>query len=532
MSRSLIQRLVRPGLPAACAMALALLGTTTPAAVAANAVATLSVTIVSPTGTEPPVAVSVSTLDNNVDVQNQSTTFGALSINLRGILGAYYGTSAVDGSTFTIGGTSIVELAKLLGVPAAAITGVSVQDGNARAIDPTAPGPLETLTGAEVVNGFADPDPTDHDPKYAVFSDFDALAGAGGVALLRPKGDGDLSESLLVPVVIDRSTTPATSTVTVNVVVTVSAPPLQVGPVSASSTTPPINDAVAFSPPTVKYNGAPDTSSGLTYSWNFGDGGPGSSAANPTRAFPVAGTWPVTVTVTDPQTGASGVSVPAVVINARQTRTGGTPPPNPQGGGPPGPTTGNAPSGTNGTLGTTKVLTGGGSQKTGLSSGKTKPSVHTQSATPPPGSVAPSSKTLGTSTGSGGSGGQNGGSGSARGAAGSRGSASGVSGGSGQRAKGAAAANKTATSNEAVAPPLQLVGFLVSSSSTQSPLSVLAAATSSHQLASARASQGSGQDHTSSLTWLLGLAALAAVIAWGGMRELDARADYRRLARS
>ena len=73
-------------------------------------------------------------------------------------------------------------------------------------------------------------------------------------------------------------------------------------------------------PLTVTFDGSasgdPDGSS-LTYDWNFGDGTPHSTAVKPVHTFIAAGTFTVTLKVTDPQ-GASGTA--SLTINSSNHR--------------------------------------------------------------------------------------------------------------------------------------------------------------------------------------------------------------------
>ncbi|WP_305910073.1 PKD domain-containing protein [Methylomarinum sp. Ch1-1] len=88
----------------------------------------------------------------------------------------------------------------------------------------------------------------------------------------------------------------------------------------------PVNDApvAAVSAPadnatlTVAFSSAgsfdPDTNDALSYQWNFGDGS-GSSAANPSHSYSAAGTYNVTLTVTDPGGLSDSASVTTTVNN-------------------------------------------------------------------------------------------------------------------------------------------------------------------------------------------------------------------------
>jgi len=101
---------------------------------------------------------------------------------------------------------------------------------------------------------------------------------------------------------------------------------------------------------------------------------------------------------------------------------------------------------------------------------------------------------------------------------GAGGSASGVQGGSGRRAKGATAGAQRATRDGKV-------GYLLNAPASR-PLSV---DKSLFVQAVARASGGSGGS-VGPLGWILGGAALVAVLMSGALRALEPRARYRRLA--
>jgi PKD repeat protein len=89
--------------------------------------------------------------------------------------------------------------------------------------------------------------------------------------------------------------------------------PVNVPPVLTSATMASPNPAgagqtITFTAPATDANGDP-----LTYAWNFGDGS-NSTLVSPTHAFPVAGTYTVTVTVSDPY-GASVNGSIMITIN-------------------------------------------------------------------------------------------------------------------------------------------------------------------------------------------------------------------------
>jgi autotransporter-associated beta strand protein len=96
--------------------------------------------------------------------------------------------------------------------------------------------------------------------------------------------------------------------------------PINVPPVLTSATMASPNPAgagqtITFSAPATDGNGDP-----LTYAWNFGDGST-SAAASPTHSYPTAGTYAVSVTVSDPFGGQVSGSV-MVTVNPPLVGTG------------------------------------------------------------------------------------------------------------------------------------------------------------------------------------------------------------------
>jgi PKD domain len=90
--------------------------------------------------------------------------------------------------------------------------------------------------------------------------------------------------------------------------------PLLTVTADASQTRVPVGGTVSFSASATGQN-----DSGLSYSWNFADGAPNSTAAAPQVQFNATGTYDVTVQVTDTAGGGGGAAVPISV--------GTTPPP-------------------------------------------------------------------------------------------------------------------------------------------------------------------------------------------------------------
>jgi PKD repeat protein len=82
----------------------------------------------------------------------------------------------------------------------------------------------------------------------------------------------------------------------------------KVGPI-ASFTNTPTKLAVSF------VSTSTDSAGTITgYSWNFGDGSGASTAANPSYTYAAAGTYQVTLTVTDDQSATSSVTNPVAVV--------------------------------------------------------------------------------------------------------------------------------------------------------------------------------------------------------------------------
>jgi hypothetical protein len=90
--------------------------------------------------------------------------------------------------------------------------------------------------------------------------------------------------------------------------------------VSATTATPTTGLAAATSIQFSTTASDPDGDA-LTYSWNFGDGGSG-SGANPTHVYPSAGTFNVSVTVSDGEKSATGST--SVTIRSLSGAWGGT----------------------------------------------------------------------------------------------------------------------------------------------------------------------------------------------------------------
>ena len=81
---------------------------------------------------------------------------------------------------------------------------------------------------------------------------------------------------------------------------------------------------VGAKPLPVQFNGAGSTDPNgdtLTYKWDFKDGTPQSTAANPSHSFASAGTYDVTLTVTDPNGNTDTTTVPVSVFDSPPTPT-------------------------------------------------------------------------------------------------------------------------------------------------------------------------------------------------------------------
>jgi PKD repeat protein len=405
-------------------------------------------------------------------------------------------------------------LAEFVGIAPASISAVTV--GRPDGLEGT-----ETLTGDQVVNGFADdPYTSDTEPAYAIFLPDSSDDFAAAIDFIWV-GSPDLTHGIPGPYggVLD-----------VNFVLSGSV--LTIGPPSPSSTSPTAGNPVQFTAPSVLLNGAPDTNS-LSYSWDFGDGSPVSAAPSPSHVYSTAGTYDARVTVTDNVTGAEGVSTPAAVIDV-----------------------GAAPSKTTSTPETTTPAGTGSPQAP--SSGADTGESPVPAASPTPKSGAPKKKTpkkkspkrrplstTGAGTGSSGSG--SGGSGSGGGGSGSGGNGSG-SAGDRSGADGTASATKSNPRSSAgagahtgsqpapkdrsvprSAQTRELFGVLIDSRGA----TLLLGGSEDSPLAKARAAARGGARTDSSvgwLTWLLeGIVALAAV-SLGALAEFGPRARFRGVA--
>jgi PKD repeat protein len=99
----------------------------------------------------------------------------------------------------------------------------------------------------------------------------------------------------------------ATDTTIVTVVVNPPQAPVAVANATPSGTKAPIG--VAFSSA-----GSTDADGSiLGYSWNFGDGSPPNTSANPSYLYTVAGTYDVTLTVTDDDFQSTSITIPVVI---------------------------------------------------------------------------------------------------------------------------------------------------------------------------------------------------------------------------
>jgi PKD domain len=470
-----------------------------------------------------PASADPSAIYVTITAQNQSSapavppiSDSTLAAN-EDVAGAYitvFPTGEYPSGTFT--GMSTLRLVNLAGVAPNQLISMTVTD---RASDELGvPYISTTLTGTEATQGFSDPNAGDTHPSFAVFADLGGDSTCG-FYLIRPmrntedsNGDDELS-----------CTTTTVASDGLDVALSVAGSVFTVGtPAPPTSTTIKANQTVQFGAPLVQLNGVRQTS-GLTYSWNFGDGQTG-TGPSPTVTYRTPGSYKVFVTASD-GSGDSGVSPTPVLMQV-------------------GPAPGTGTTTTPGGGGTAQ--TGGGAATPGTSSGADEP---TQQAAPvSPGASAKKQQvkqkskqqtkqrttapklSRPTALGSGGSGGTSG-SGTSHGAAGGAGGAGGAVGAAGRQAGGSVLGRNANSSSAPGAPPKGLVGVVIASSAPLSPSELTdATQTPAQQLAAARSSIGSGAT-ARWLGWLFEAAVLVIVLVLGGVLEFRPRALYRRVLR-
>jgi hypothetical protein len=416
-------------------------------------------------------------------------------------------------------GLSLKGLAALVGVNPPTIQSVTVATPDDDASS------SYVVSGTEVMSGFPDdPNPSDSDPAYAWFT---------------PGGD---ATSLVftwpgpAPWESDQIWAGANFGAAagyLDVDFDVSGEVLTVGTPHVSNPVPTAGQAVSFVPPTVSLNGTPETN-GLSYTWNFGDGG-SSTGPSPSYAYPTAGTWDAWVTVTDAN-GFQGVSPQVSIqvgkaVGAPGQSAGGT-----TGGG-----GGSSPSGGgNGSPNGPSSGASSGASDVPVQSGTPVPRRHPKKATKktqPKQSRAAGAKTQtgGSGQGSGGSrgaGGSGTGGGSAAGSAGSGGAANAPAGGSkgvtgaGRHGSGGQAGPNDPSLSHAV-PPGQ-VGVLIDSGGGTVTVGGPVTSWLSVVRAAARGSAATGKPVD--WQWLIGVFAVVIWVAVGALREVGPRFRRRRLA--
>ena len=114
--------------------------------------------------------------------------------------------------------------------------------------------------------------------------------GSGAVPTFTYTAPGTFTPTLTV-----RDEYGLTSTVTMNPI-TITEPPGNVAPTAVFTTPTCVGLVCNFSGAT---STDPDTGDAVTYLWDFGDGGVTSTSSSPSRTFLAAGTYTVTLTVSD-----------------------------------------------------------------------------------------------------------------------------------------------------------------------------------------------------------------------------------------
>jgi len=424
-------------------------------------------------------------------------------------------------------GMSIGQLASLAGVDPADVTQATLLTANAATLGDS-PSTAATVYESEVQTGFLG------DPNAPGIPEFALVKWNGEFfTFVRPmryagddNGDNQLTSSV-------SSGSPSTY---LDVTLDVSSEVLTVGALSPTPTTTSVGgQVVSFSAPNVTLAGLPEQS-GLTYAWDFGDGSPLAAGPTASHSYATAGTWPVSVTVTDAG-GHRGVSTPPVSVQvsgpttaAVTTTTATTFATASTGGG------GALPSGVAAVFPQSDGGTPGGGgtgPSTALPSGAASGRTAGPSTLPRPGSTTAHTRepararhrtTVSPPSGSG-----HAAAGTGPGVgAGLESHASGT--GAGQSANGLPAGGGGATQRrrrpDEVAPSGP-TGLLVDISIDRSQLSGLTPGRSPRQLAAARGSSGDGGGWAA---WVLGIGVAVALIALGGLRELDLRARHRTLA--
>jgi PKD repeat protein len=258
------------------------------------------------------------TVYSSSGTQHQSLTLGALEAN-SGQCPQYTGTlpvqhgRGVDTTTPNFTGGEVWALSTILSclqpsIPPAAVTGVTIIDADGT--PESAPG--SQLTAADLSQGNSD----FADPGEAPVIGNQGTSSIESIQYDRPWRGGDDNNF------DDQVTETAGSPVAIEVF---EGPLLTITP-HASATTVPADGSVSFSA-----TFEPSDVTGASFSWSFDGGAADSLESAPTVMFTTAGTYDVTVQVTDDQGGGGTATIPITV-------TSSTPPPAHAKGLPKGPT--------------------------------------------------------------------------------------------------------------------------------------------------------------------------------------------------
>jgi PKD repeat protein len=260
------------------------------------------------------------TVYSSSGTRQQSLTLAALEAN-SGQCPQYTGTPpvqhgrGVDTTTPNFTGGEVWALSTILSclqpsIPSAAVTGVTIIHADADGTPESAPG--SQLTAADLTPGSSD----FADPGEAPVIGNQGTSSIESIQYDRPwRGGNDNNFD-------DQVTQTAGSPVAIEVF---EGPLLTITP-HASATTVPAGGSVSFSA-----TFEPSDVTGASYIWRFDGGGADSLERAPTVMFTTAGTYDVTVQVTDDEGGGGAATIPITV-------TSSTPPPAHGKGPPKGPT--------------------------------------------------------------------------------------------------------------------------------------------------------------------------------------------------
>jgi hypothetical protein len=244
------------------------------------------VTIVSPTQSAPPVVPTLTpaVINDNLDISQEFITMSP---------GAFFSAART--------GMSTLRLLDLAGVAASNLTGMTITDRT-----PSPSNPIVSLTPAEATTGFNNPNPEDTQPSFALFGTAGDLTCMYFFRPMRDSLSDDNQRDAFACGVASREDAG------IDVELDVKASVFVVGVPTVSSGQVNLNQNVGFGAPPVTLDGVRKTS-GLTYTWDFGDGLTG-VGANPSHRYGVGGRYKIFVTVHD-DAGNAGTSPTPVVVN-------------------------------------------------------------------------------------------------------------------------------------------------------------------------------------------------------------------------